>query len=638
MRLAEIKIENFRSFLDETIRIDNYTCLVGPNGCGKSTLLTALNLFFRNPSPNINLSALSKDDFHHGDTSKPIKITLTFDNLSVEAQTDLKNYYRNGKLVVSAVASWDDATQSAQVLQVGSREIMADFKSYFAMEKAGVKVGELKAAYTRFREKYSDLPSVSTKDDMRTALQAYEEQHPEYCELAESSDEFYGFTRGSGRLSKYIQWIYIPAVKDVSTEQDESKKTALGQLLERTVRTKVDFQEHISQLRKEIIEKYEKIVEAEKGALTSLSESLTQRLQDWSHPRAKVDVSWNYDKEKSVSILQPAARACIGEDNFIGEIIRLGHGLQRAFLITLLQELSNSSDSSGSKLILGFEEPELYQHPPQARYMQTVLEKLSEQNTQLIVTTHSPYFVPGKGFQSVRMMKKDSVCKTTVRHLSLEELEQKLSDALGAKSSSPSSRIAAIEQIMQPSLKELFFTSNAILVEGVEDVAFITTYMELLGLFPDFRRYECHFITTGGKTNMSRPLAIAHAFGIKAFSIFDGDVNQTQPENIKTNTRDNSCLLKLSGMKSFDPLSKEVIWGKDIVMWPISIQAEIKNDIKKEKWDTAEAEVRKENEWQEVSGKNSLLIAATLEKLWEKGTKSAILEKLCRQIIAFAKS
>jgi putative ATP-dependent endonuclease of the OLD family len=639
MKLAEVHIENFRSFLDETIRIDDYTCLVGPNGSGKSTLLMAINVFFRNNASNTDLSNLSKDDFHHGDITKPVKITLTFENLSAEAQEDLKNYYRQGKLIVSAIARWNDNTQSAPVVQVGSRFVMTGFKSFFELEKKGAKVNDLKAEYQKFREKYKELPAVSSKDDMREALQSYETAHPNLCELAESSDEFYGFTRGSGRLSKYIQWVYIPAVKDAATEQDEGKKTALGQLLERTVRTKVDFQDHINKLKEEIAKKYEEIIFAEKGSLTQISESLTTKLQEWSHPRVMVDLNWNYDREKAVSISQPIARATIGEDNFIGEVSRLGHGLQRAFLVTLLQELSMAQSESVPKLILGFEEPELYQHPPQARHMQNVLEKLSSENSQIIVTTHSPYFVPGKGFENVRMTHKEKTgFKTIVRHLTLSDLENSIASALGEKPKSVSARIASIEQIMQPSLKELFFTSNAIFVEGVEEVAFLFTYLELLNLVSDFRASECHFITVGGKTNMSRPLAVAKAFSINTFAIFDGDNGASKKEDVEKNRRDNSCLLNLIGLKEFDPLSKDIIWGDNVVMWPTNIRDEIELNFGQDNWDKAIDEVKKENDWEEISKKNALLIAATVEKLWSKGIKSSHLEQICSRIIEFAKS
>ncbi len=50
MKLSSIRIENFHSFLDEVVYLDDYSCLVGSMGAGKSTVLAALNVFFRNAS------------------------------------------------------------------------------------------------------------------------------------------------------------------------------------------------------------------------------------------------------------------------------------------------------------------------------------------------------------------------------------------------------------------------------------------------------------------------------------------------------------------------------------------------------------------------------------------------------------
>jgi hypothetical protein len=38
--------------------------------------------------------------------------------------------------------------------------------------------------------------------------------------------------------------------------------------------------------------------------------------------------------------------------------------MQRAFIVSILQELAVGDQGESPKLILGFEEPELYQHPP----------------------------------------------------------------------------------------------------------------------------------------------------------------------------------------------------------------------------------------------------------------------------------
>jgi len=66
MKLSEVRIKNFRSFDDETINFDDYTCFVGPNGSGKSTILQALNVFFRNSTGSfVNLHMFGDEDFHH---------------------------------------------------------------------------------------------------------------------------------------------------------------------------------------------------------------------------------------------------------------------------------------------------------------------------------------------------------------------------------------------------------------------------------------------------------------------------------------------------------------------------------------------------------------------------------------------
>ena len=79
MKIESVRIENFRSYKDETIVLDDYTCFVGPNGAGKSTVFYALNIFFRQyKDSKTDLSKLSESDFHHKDTKNDIRITVTF--------------------------------------------------------------------------------------------------------------------------------------------------------------------------------------------------------------------------------------------------------------------------------------------------------------------------------------------------------------------------------------------------------------------------------------------------------------------------------------------------------------------------------------------------------------------------------
>lgn len=116
MRIKSVRIKNLRSFIDQKIEFSRYNRLVGANGAGKSTVLCALNIFFRETQHTAtDLTALQAEDFHVRNVASPIEITVEFNELSEEAQADFADYYRQGTLVVSAVAHFDKATGVATV-------------------------------------------------------------------------------------------------------------------------------------------------------------------------------------------------------------------------------------------------------------------------------------------------------------------------------------------------------------------------------------------------------------------------------------------------------------------------------------------------------------------------------------------
>ncbi|MFB2351849.1 hypothetical protein, partial [Priestia megaterium] len=77
------------------------------------------------------------------------------------------------------------------------------------------------------------------------------------------------------------------------------KNSALGQLLSRAVRAKVNFSEKVTLLRDEIRKNYQEMLEEEQGVLSSISCSLENKLKLWANPRATAKVLWKHDAEKS---------------------------------------------------------------------------------------------------------------------------------------------------------------------------------------------------------------------------------------------------------------------------------------------------------------------------------------------------
>lgn len=637
MRLKSLHIQNLRSFRDETIEFDAYTTLVGANGSGKSTVLCALNILFRDSADSpLNLLELQAEDFHAGNTSESIRVTATFTDLSDAAQQDFAGYCRQDKLVITAKAEFDEATGRAPVLQFGQRKVMKEFARYFEADKEKAPVTDLRTIYAELKKQLSDLPKASTKKDMTEALRAYEESHPDRTALVESEDQFYGVSKGANRLAQHVQWVYVPAVKDVSTEQVETKETALGRLLARTVRARTSFRDEVSSIREDATRRYDAMLEAQQGTLTSLSESLRGRLAHWSHPGAELEVLWRQEQDKSVRISEPSATVVIGESGFRGNIARMGHGLQRAYLLAILQELATATTEAQPTLILGVEEPELYQHPPQCRHLSAVLQSLAETGSQIILTTHSPLFVESRMFSGLRLVRKAAGdASSTVNSVPLNRLRDVLRTA---RNEDPvfaeKGTLAKIHQSLQPTRNEIFFAPFVVLVEGREDLAYILSYMTLVERDDDLRRVGCHFVAADGKSKMAIPLIMTRELSIPTFAVFDADTD-VREDRREQQRIDNRALVRILGADEAAAWPDETVWTTNLVVWQTSLAAEVQSEVEREAWDALKAEV--ELHFGQVGGleKNPLFIAELLDRAWDRGLRFPKLERLCNAILDF---
>lgn len=433
----------------------------------------------------------------------------------------------------------------------------------------------------------------------------------------------------------------MPAIKDATSEQLEAKRTALGLILERTVRSKVSFSKPLEQLRAEAFQRYCEIMASHEKMLDDLSFSLTVKLQDWAHPDTRIKLTWQADSSK-VSISDPIAQALAGEGVFEGQIARFGHGFQRSFLLALLQELASGGDSTQPTLILACEEPELYQHPPQIRHMASVLAKLAEQGTQTLICTHSPLFIRGERFQEVRLVGKNSDAGATkVAHLTFDQLSDTIAKASGKKPVNLAGTALKVAQALQPTINEMFFTSVLVLVEGPEDAAYISTYLALTDRWQEFRWLGCHIVASQGKNSMIQPAAVAKGLAIPTFAVFDGDTDKCDRPDKKTmHEMDNRTLLNLFDLPKVDALPVNTVWEDMLVMWKHDVRSALAEDFGKVEWDTFCNAVKQRNDLGEVADiyKNSLFIQVLLSDAWDAGKRFPSLDKLTEAILKFAQT
>ena len=93
------------------------------------------------------------------------------------------------------------------------------------------------------------------------------------------------------------------------------------------------------------------------------------------------------------------------------EIYQGSDTLAKAFLhACLFQELALVDDANASTLILmGIEEPEIYQHPPQARYLAETLLDYPRRVPQLCFAHTQSAFHPRDNFTKIRIVREKAI-------------------------------------------------------------------------------------------------------------------------------------------------------------------------------------------------------------------------------------
>jgi len=187
------------------------------------------------------------------------------------------------------------------------------------------------------------------------------------------------------------------------------------------------------------------------------------------------------------------------------------------------------------KEILVIDEPELSLHPQLQKRLAVLLAKYST-NKQIILITHSSYFIRWEDFKNgakiIRLNKKEDK-KCEVFFLKNDAFYYEKLVSLSEDWQRP--------YLLDAVAREIFFGENVVFTEGQEDVGLIKKFIREKSL-------ECKFeifgYGSGGAGNIIAFLEMAKDLGINAGAIFDG--NQTEIEQkAKTNFPD-FCIKRLS--------------------------------------------------------------------------------------------
>jgi putative ATP-dependent endonuclease of OLD family len=643
MIIESMNVRNFRSIFDETLNFEQLTALVGTNGSGKSTFLRALELFY-STSPKFDI-----EDFYSGDTSKEASVAVTYRELSETAREKFKSYMKGDKLTVERVFSWDGAKAGSKLH--GSRLQNPEFQSV----RDATSAADKKAAYETLRSKdeYSILPKWKNATETPGFLSKWELENTSKCKMMRDEGQFFGFKEvGEGYLGRFTQFLFIPAVREASDDAAESKGSVLTTLMDLVVRSVIANKEAVVKLKEETQKQYKDIMDVNKlTELKALSDQINVTLKSYVS-NASVVLKWLPLGE--IDIPMPKADVKLIEDSYESAVARTGHGLQRAFILTMLQHLAVAQAGSAKKeekksndlpcLVLAIEEPELYQHPNRQRHLAKILLQLASgetpgvaHKTQIVYSTHSPLFVGIDRINQIRLLRKilneEKKPKVTrIVSTDLDKVAEAVWQADGATGNKYTGKtlLPRLQAIMTPWMSEGFFADVAILVEGEDDRAAI------LGVAKGTKGLELEsegfsVIPCGGKTNLDRPAAIFQQLGIPVYIIWDGDKGDSEAD-----PKDNQRLLRLMNQKEEDWPSKV---EENFACFEKNIETTLCNEIGADYFEQCLAECRKGFciPKKKHAIKNPTVIATIIQKAKEHSRTSKTIDNILEKIVALKK-
>lgn len=553
MKLSKARVRNFRCLENVDIGFAAVSTLIGPNGVGKSTVLRALDWFF-------NGGSLSPADVSSGaEDAAVVEVTVEFADLTDE---DLEALRSMGLSVRgptwTVIRRWD-----------GSREPTTSALDWrypgFTEIRSTVGAVPMRAAYKTLREKHPELglPAATSQTAVHDAFAAWEAANGGELEQAEVQISHpFGFGTGAA-FSGLFDYVLI----DADLRAEEQSVDNKGSLISRILAHRVDrgpAGSAFAELATTSSARHAQIVAEHLDPLLSeVSEALTSELSEFTHAR-RIKLRGS---APAMTPVKPSITLAIGSDDVETSVDRQGHGFRRALLIALLRFLAGQSEATNHTVVLAIEEPELFQHPSQARVFARTLRELSlGRGYQIAYATHSPYFIEPTYFDQVRRLTVETDIasgerQVVVRQVSLERVIEELDGVVkleGIKSRWP--------QVCTVNLAEALFAEAVVVVEGSGDVGVIEGIarrergepLEDLGIVVA----DAH-----GKAGLLIPVAILRGLGIPLIAVYDSDRGVADrvarkakgqeyvDQAVQSNADINTGILNYFGASPTDPLA-----------------------------------------------------------------------------------
>ncbi|MBU0610127.1 MAG: AAA family ATPase, partial [Armatimonadetes bacterium] len=371
-----------------------------------------------------------------------------------------------------------------------------------------------------------------TRTHIEQAQATYMEDHAGDFEYELAQTEFEGPRNiAAGLLGDFF---LVPAIRDVADELKFQTTTSFGRLMGDVLVRMMEANAEVEELRKGLDAVFQKLSdptsETRPAEIQELEEAIKLGLVDWG-----VDVS--------IVVVPPDIERLfqLGTDLVLDDGVptvaqEKGHGLQRAAILALFlawarvirarkaaaQEGQTVPRTKSDSLYYAIEEPELYLHPQaQRRLLRSIAEIAEQTGQQVIMSTHSSFFLDIELYKSICVLHKPDPAQGTLRC-------QCETDIFEGENKEDIKNRFKLSYWLNPDRNELFFARKVVLVEGPTEKTVLPIVAQRLGIYDE----DICIVDCGGKTNIRPYLTVLNAFGMKYLAVHDEDqVGVTEDED-----------------------------------------------------------------------------------------------------------
>ncbi|WP_421119837.1 ATP-dependent nuclease [Aquihabitans daechungensis] len=199
---------------------------------------------------------------------------------------------------------------------------------------------------------------------------------------------------------------------------------------------------------------------------------------------------------------------------------------------------------AGDGLVLAIEEPEAHLHPLAQQWLARKLRELSTRGVQVVVSTHSPYFIDLASPGTAVFVRKNATGSTSAVQLPPDKLVERLVDYGAPVEQVTTSSVGAFyEAASTYDTLAAFFSRGCILVEGATEQLALPVLLERAGL--DLMKAGLSVVPVQGLGSMAKWVRLFRAHEIPVYAIFDTDSDKAAKDRARSLALGNEVLAAL---------------------------------------------------------------------------------------------